>query len=180
MRLSARSTLAEVAAAVSQTLEASGITAVLTGGACATIHSNGAYQSTDLDFILRGATTQLALDGAMQRVGFLRDGDRYVHPLTPFYVEFPAGPLAIGQDLQIKPATIEHPGGRTTLGLSPTDSCRDRLAAFYHWSDRQSLETALAIAVRQDVDLRLIERWSRNEGFLGRFQEFAGELARRR
>lgn len=179
MTLSAHSTLAEVAATVSQTLEQAGIAAALTGGACATLYSDGAYLSSDLDFILRGATTQRTLDSAMRSIGFTRDGDRYMHPHTPFYVEFTAGPLAIGQDLEIKPVRIEHPDG-TMLGLSPTDSCRDRLTAFYHWSDRQSLETAIQIAIRHEIDLRLIERWSRNEGFPQRFQEFADELARRR
>ena len=30
------------------------------------------------------------------------------------------------------------------FGLTPTDAVKDRLAAFFHWSDRQSLEQALA------------------------------------
>jgi hypothetical protein len=71
-------------------------------------------------------------------------------------------------------------GRSTLLTLSPTDSCRDRLAAFFHWNDRQSLAVAVAIALRQDVDLRAIRRWSTSEQSLPRFDEFVGELERRR
>ena len=56
-------------------------------------------------------------------------------------VEFPAGPLAIGDDDLVEP--VELRVGRTRVpALSATDSCRDRLAAFYHWRDLQSLRVA--------------------------------------
>ena len=67
-----------------------------------------------------------------------------------------------------------------TLALSPTDSCRDRLAAFFHWSDRQSLVVAVEIAFRNDVDLARIRRWSAKEGHSTRFEEFERELERRK
>jgi len=66
------------------------------------------------------------------------------------------------------------------LTLSATDSCRDRLAAFYHWNDRQSLDVAVQVASRSRVDLALIRRWSAREGFGDRFAEFTAELRRRR
>ena len=44
--------------------------------------------------------------------------------------------------------------------LTPTDAVKDRLSAFFYWSDRQSLAQALAIARRQPVDLQDIERWA--------------------
>jgi hypothetical protein len=66
------------------------------------------------------------------------------------------------------------------LALSPTDSCRDRLAAFYHWNDRQSLETAVAIARRRKIDLETIKDWSRKEGALPRFEEFRSLLKARK
>jgi len=48
--------------------------------------------------------------------------------------------------------------------LSPTDCGRDRLAAYYHWNDLQSLEQAVLVARAHKVDLREIARWSRAEG----------------
>jgi hypothetical protein len=171
--------IADVAAAVGGALERARIRAVLTGGACATLFTDGVYQSSDLDFILEGEVRRLQLDEALGEVGFIRQGDRYVSPDTPFFVEFPRGPLGIGRDLAIRPRPLRV--GRTTvLALSATDSCRDRLAAFYHWRDRQSLETAVLIAVRHRVNLRRIREWSADEGALEGFEEFRRMLSRRR
>ena len=65
----------------------------------------------------------------MSPLGFVREGDRLVHERVRFWVEFPKGPLAIGSDLEIRPEEIRA-GRRRVWGLSATDSCRDRLAAF--------------------------------------------------
>lgn len=181
MKITRRSTIADVAAVVARALRESGFDAVLTGGACATIYSAGAYQSHDLDFIIRDGGNRRALDTAMGAIGFVREHDRYVHAATDFYVEFPRGPLSIGDDVEITPVELKAGRGRT-LALSATDACRDRLAAFYHWSDRQSLESAVAIAVRQRVKMPLIERWSAREDQTGKFSEFRARVraARRR
>ena len=115
----------------------------------------------------------------MGNVGFVRRGDRYVHPRTRFYVEFPRGPLAIGDDLRIRPVERATRHGRT-LALSATDSCRDRLAAYYHWNDRQSLRVAIWIATRNRVSLAKIRRWSATEKSEAAFEEFVVELERAR
>ncbi|HQQ76756.1 MAG TPA: hypothetical protein PLB01_05335 [Thermoanaerobaculia bacterium] len=175
MKLSRRSTLRQVAAAVAGALHDAGISAVLTGGACATIYSEGAYQSEDLDLILLSSPTQKALDQAMAELGFSRRRDFYEHPSSSFFVEFPRGPLSIGSDLSVKPAEMLIDGVRVTL-LSATDSCRDRLAAFYHWRDRQGLQAAVAIAARHDVDLERIRAWSEREAESTNFEEFRREL----
>ncbi len=175
MSITARSSLSSVAVQVGDALRRHGIRAVLTGGACASLHSGGAYYSVDMDFILLGHVTQAALDAAMGSVGFRRKADRYLHPRTRFYVEFPRGPLAIAGDYLIRP--VEHRLRRArVLALSPTDSCRDRLAAFYHWNDRQSLTVAVSIALRNRVNLVAVRRWSITEGMGNRFDEFLAEL----
>jgi len=145
--LSERSSLGAVAAAVARALRSHDIRAVLTGGACATLYSNGAYYSEDLDFIVIGPATRAQMDAAMGSVGFTRRQNQYVHRRSRFYVEFPRGPLAIGGDYRIRPVQRRVGQGRIPM-LSATDSCRDRLAAFYHWNDRQSLAVAAEIAVR--------------------------------
>lgn len=178
MTLTRRSTLPEAAAAVARALDSANIPAVLTGGACATIYTGGAYQSHDLDFIVSGKASRRSLDDAMATEGFGRDGDRYVHPATAFFVEFPRGPLAIGEDLAIRPILLKV--GSTTISmLSPTDACRDRLAAFYFWADRQSLRVAVEIARRQRLSLFKIRRWSKQEGFEAKYAEFAAAIDRR-
>jgi len=168
-----------VAIAVGDSLRRAGIRAVLTGGACAHLYSGGAYASLDADFVLSGTISQEDLDRAMNAVGYHREDDRYVHRSVAFFVEFPRGPLGIGQDLQIRPVWRAR-GGAKTLSLSGTDACRDRLAAFYHWGDRQALAAAVAIAARSKVRLTKIRVWSDAEGHGARYAVFLSELAEAR
>ena len=178
MTITSKSTLREVALAVGAALHRHGVKAVLTGGACASIHSAGVYTSRDLDFVVTSRTTQQTLDTALDDVGFQRSEDRYLHPDTQFWVEFPRGPLAVGGDYKIRPTTLRGKTGRANT-LSPTDSCRDRLAAFYHWNDRQSLEVAVHIARRQRVNLKKIRQWSEQEQHLDQFEEFKKRIRNR-
>jgi hypothetical protein len=177
VKLTAQSSLAEAAGCVARALRRARIRAVLTGGACATLYSDGKYQSFDLDFILQSATTTPELDDAMGAIGFRRAGNHYEHPRVRFLVEFPAGPLGIGADLAIRPVTYRI-GPVSVKALSATDSCRDRLAAFYHWNDRQSLETAVEIARRRKVNIVAIRKWSAREGATDKFQTFLESLER--
>ncbi len=179
MRLTGRASLRTVAGAVGDTLRRHGIKTVLTGGACATLYTRGAFPSLDMDFVLIGGTTQARLDGAMAAAGFGRRGDRYVHPRLPFWVEFPRGPIAIGRDYRIRPVVRRVRSGRLQM-LSPTDSCRDRLAAFYHWNDRQSLDAAVEIARLNRVRLETVRRWSLAERAREGYAEFLRELRRAR
>lgn len=179
MRLTGRSSLADVALVVGDALRRYGIRAVLTGGACAELYAPGAPASFGVDFILAISVGTDDLDRALNPLGLVRERDRYTHPRLPFHVEFPAGPLAIGQDVSITP--VVHPDrGVRTLTLSPTDACRDRLAAFYFWNDRQSLAAAVAIALRKRVSFAKIRAWSSGEGQSQGYTAFLLELRRAR
>lgn len=179
MKLSSRSSLADVAVAVGDVLRRSRIRAVLTGGACANLYTGGEYTSLDADFVLIGPCTTSQLDEAMATLGFARKRDRYVHPGLPFFVEFPRGPLGIGEDIRVRPVWRRGRTGRT-LALSATDACRDRLAAFYHWNDHQSLEAAIAIALRHKVGMTRIQEWSRREGHVEGYRAFRAGVERSR
>ncbi len=179
MKLGPRSTLADVVIAVGDVLGRAGIRAVLTGGACASFYSAGAYHSLDADFVLLGTCRADDLDGAMATLGFRLDRDRYVHPDVSFFVEFPPGPLGIGEDFGIRPVWKRRRHARM-LALSATDSCRDRLAAFYHWRDRQALAAAVAIALHERVALARVKQWSAAEGHPEGYERFIAELARAR
>lgn len=165
--------------AVGDALRRAGIRGVLTGGACASLYTGGAYQSVDVDFVLSGSPPPEVLDRALASLGFKRDRDRYIHPLVPFFVEFPGGPLGIGEDFEIRPVWRSRRSAKT-LALSPTDACRDRLAAFYHWNDRQSLSVAVAIAAGNRISLRKVRDWSRSEGYPRGYSVFLAELGRAR
>jgi len=181
VKLTEKSTVADVAAAVSEALSQAGFRAVLSGGGCASIYTRGLYQSVDLDFILQTAVSQAELDAAMATIGFERSANQYLHSRVRLYVEFPPGPLSIGRDYEIHPIELEVKGHKILL-LSPTDSCRDRLAAFLHWEDRQNLETAIQIALTRKVNFEEIRTWCENEGAPEGFEEFMRglELARKR
>ena len=179
MKLSKRSSLADVAVATGDALRRAGIRAVLTGGACANLYSGGIYQSSDADFVLVGPYSTHDIDRSLSTLGFVREGDRYVHRLISFFVEFPSGPLGIGRDLRIRPVWRSRKAAKT-LTLSATDACRDRLAAFYFWNDLQSLAAAVAIAARNRVAFAKIRAWSQSEDHAEGYIVFLGELHRRR
>lgn len=179
MTITRRSSLLDVVRIVSSALADAGIRAVLTGGASASVHTDGAYLSHDLDFILQSVTTQAVLDATLASVGFRRSGQSYIHASSDFFVEFPAGPLAIGDDDLVEPVSLKV-GRSKILTLSATDSCRDRLAAFYFWRDRQSLSVAVAIAKRRPVNLSRIQEWSEREDQAEGFAEFKRQLKARK
>lgn len=64
--------------------------------------------------------------------------------------------------------------------LTPTDSVKDRLAAYYHWNDPQALEQALLIARSQKIRLREIKRWSEKEGQKEKYNAFINMLKRKK
>jgi hypothetical protein len=84
--------IGEVAAHVAEHLRTSGIDAVLTGGSCVSIYTDNRYQSYDLDFIEAGRAGRKKIAGILAQLGFTERDRYFIHPDTPFFVEFPAGP----------------------------------------------------------------------------------------
>lgn len=165
----------ELAGLVCQTLRNAGITVTLTGGACVAIWSGGRYVSHDLDFVEEGPVPPRKLREALGRLGFEKKGRHFVHPETPFFVEFPTGPLTVGDQRVEAVSERSTPAGTLRL-LSPTDCVKDRLAAFFHWNDGQCLEQALLVARAQTVDLEELRRWSRSERGEKKFRIFEERL----
>lgn len=165
----------ELAAFIDSHLREKGIQVVLSGGASVAIYSNYHYVSKDLDFIARFSIDHKKVESAMKEIDFNRQGRYYYHPDTPYFVEFISGPPSVGQDRIGKINELTLDTGKVRL-LSPTDSVKDRLAAFYHWGDRQSLEQALLVARSREIDPSNIEDWSIREGKAEEFQEFKRRL----
>jgi hypothetical protein len=167
--------IGEIAAHVAEHLRQGGINVVLTGGSCVSIYTDNRYQSSDLDFIEVGRSSRKKIAEVLTKIGF-QERDRYfTHPDTPFFVEFPAGPLAIGDEPVHEVAELEFATGTLRL-LSCTDCVKDRLAHYYHWKDRQCLDQAVMVAASSEVDLEEIERWSRHEGMEEEFQRVRAML----
>ncbi len=152
----------ELAGWICGQLHDAGIEVTLTGGACVSIWTNGAYISRDLDFVERGTHPRRAIRKVMHALGFEEEHRYFVHPDTDFVVEFPSGPLAVG-DSPVR-SVAERTTSRGTLRLlTPTDCVKDRLAAFFHWRDREALQQALLVARSQPVDLQDLRSWARGE-----------------
>ena len=149
-------TIGELAAFVCTYLKENGIDVVLSGGACVSIYTKNKYQSYDLDFIENILTSRKKIKEVLQRIGFIEEHRYFKHPDTKIFLEFPPGPLSIG-DEPVR-GTIEK---EFSTGL---------LRLIYHWNDRQSLDQAILVAQSCDIDLGEIDRWSIKEG---RSREFA-------
>lgn len=87
-----------------------------------------------------------------------------MHEGSEFYVEFPSGPVAIGNQIPVKPEGKMIVQGTTVTMLSPTQSVMDRLAAWFAWNDRRSLIHALWICEKQPVNLAKLKAWAKKEG----------------
>lgn len=169
--------LGELGAFVCSHLEKNDIRVVLTGGACVSIYSDNKYQSMDLDFVEEVPVTRRKLKGVLGELGFSETNRYFRHPDTQFFLEFPPGPLSVGEEAIRGISVMEFPTGRLRL-ISPTDCVKDRLAAYYHWDDRQSLDQALLVARDQEIDLLEVQRWSEREGQLIKFESFFKALSK--
>lgn len=159
----------ELAGLVCHSLYGAGIVVTLSGGACVGIWSKGKYVSSDLDFIEEGPVPPL---------GFARKGRYFTHPETKFFIEFPTGPLMVGDQRVERVRVRTIAAGKLRL-LSPTDCVKDRLAAFFHWNDKQALEQAVLVAKAQRINREEVGRWSRAEGHEAEFRLFVQKLRQR-
>ncbi|MDX2421155.1 MAG: hypothetical protein QNK43_00630 [Amphritea sp.] len=167
----------DLAGLLASYLASKNIDVTLVGGTCVSIYSDDFYQSDDLDFVDRSYTPNKKLKAVMSEIGFVPIGRYYEHPNSPFVVEFPAGPLSVGDEPIRKLSTLVTPLGTFTL-ITPEDCIKDRLAAYFHWNDRQALDQAVWVA-RDQVGkycLDEIEKWSVREGEGDKFADFLVRL----
>ena len=169
MRISRRTTLLELAAIVSSTLEDAGIVATLSGGGAVSIYSHNRYESSDLDFVTAALVSELI--PALGQLGFVHTGGPrlsvFEHPETEWYLEFPPAPLAFGSTYidASDSVSMATPSGNLRI-ISPTQCVMDRLIAAASWQDAQSLEQAVLVATHQRdrVDWASLHAWVQREG----------------
>jgi hypothetical protein len=169
MKPLAQMTRGELAAYIQSHLRARGIDSVLTGGSAVSIFSGENYVSIDLDFVITSYPKRSKIADAMHGIGFHQAGRHFKHPETSLLVEFPGGPLSVGKQQVSKIDTIEYETGKLRI-ISPADCVKDRLAAYYHWGDRQSLSQAIMVIQENPIDLSEIAAWSQAEGVLTEFK----------
>ena len=158
-------------------LSKEGIDSVLVGGAVVAIYSKGIYQSGDLDFITeRGSNEKITQ--ILESLDFKKvRGRHFEHPeCSHLILEFPPGPISIGDDYKIKPAEIEVEGQVIKI-FSPTDCIKDRLASYIYFNARECLDQAVLVAKQQPFDLTKIKKWCQSEGATEAFIQFKKKLA---
>ena len=165
--------IGELAGFICNELDNHGISCVLSGGACVSIYSGNKYQSGDLDFIETGASQRKNIKEVLAELGFVEFNRYFRRDDVRFFIEFPSGPLSVGSERVREISEIEFSTGKLRL-LSPTDCVKDRLAAFYHWDDRQSLEQAIMVSETQEIDIKEVERWSKVENCSEKFEKIRG------
>ena len=163
----------ELGAFICSALEKEGIETVLSGGCCVEIYSHGRYTSDDIDLIDRFNGGHRKIKEVMEHLGFREyQMKRYfVHDDTKLFIEFPRGPLGVG-DAPVKDIALRKNETGILKLLTPTDCIKDRLAGYYHWDDEQNLEQAIWVAQANEFDMLAIEKWSRGEGEIEKFETF--------
>lgn len=164
----------ELAGMVSKKLADHGIETLLVGGACVSLYTDGAYLSYDLDFVTHESVKKIS--PLLEELGFRRESTRhFIRKDCPFFIEFVAPPASIGDEPVTKVTELRTRRGTIRL-LTPTDSVKDRLAAYYHWNDPQALEQAVLVAGAQKINRAEIKRWSAKEGFMQKYEDFLRRL----
>ena len=158
-------------------LKARGIETVLVGGGVVAIYTAGIYRSGDIDLVPNDLH-RIKIPAVLKEIGFQRVGRHFKHGhCEHIFVEFPSGPVSLGDDYNIEPAEMEVDGLFLKL-LSPTDCVKDRLASFIHWKVRDCFDQAVLVAREQKVNLSQIEEWCINEGSPKTYREFDAALNR--
>ena len=164
----------ELAALISEKLRGEGVDSILVGGACVSIYTKNKYQSFDLDFVTHAAIKEVTT--LLAELGFQRESSRhFIRRDCPFFIEFVAPPAAVGIEPLKGEKKLKTKFGTIVL-MTPTDSVKDRLAAYYHWNDQQALEQAIMVAKVQKINLREVKRWSEKEGHAEKYKEFLNRL----
>jgi hypothetical protein len=176
MKSVGKMTQGELGAYIQTQFRKKGIEVILAGGAAVAIYSNR-YVSKDLDLINIYGVNRRKIRDAMTEIGFYEEGRYFRHPETQFFVEFPPGPLAIGEE-PVKQIVEKKLSTGILKIISPTDCVKDRLAAYYHWDDQQALMQAILVAQRHKINIDEIRRWSLVEGKLNEFELIKGKLSK--
>ena len=141
-------TQAELAAYVQSHLQAKGISVILSGGAAVAIYTENKYVSADIDLINVNFVNQKKNVEAMKEIDFSEKNRYFIHPDTKHFVEFPPGPLSVGEEPVKRIIEIKFSTGLLRV-ISETDCVKDRLAAYYFWNDQQSLAQAILVAKKR-------------------------------
>jgi hypothetical protein len=165
----------EIGAYVCSHLAEKGIEVVLSGGASVSLYSNNKYISKDIDLVDIYSVSRRKLISAMQEIGFVEQHRYFKHPESIYIVEFPPGPLTVGDEVVNRTHQVKLSTGILKV-ISATDCVKDRLAAYYHWGDKQSLSQAILVSKENKVNIEELNSWSKREGKQKEFELIKDKL----
>lgn len=161
--------ITELAGIVAEHLLLHGIEVVLVGGLAVEIYTENLYLTKDIDMVNTNYQPPKLIHAAMAELGFHKKGRVYINNTTDITVEFPSAPLSVGDEL-IKSTTLKRVANKNIPILKVEDVVKDRLAAFIHWQDRQSLIQATAILIKHHLNPTIFKKFCMREGIAEKYQ----------
>ncbi|MDN3638764.1 hypothetical protein QWY82_08090 [Simiduia curdlanivorans] len=143
--------MVQLAGHIAQHLKARNIDVVLVGGLAVACYTDNRYLTKDIDMVDISYQTPSALQSAMKALGFQKKGRVYTSDKTDIVVEFPSAPLSVGDEFITKHTEFKTEQGAVPILLAH-DVVKDRLAAYFHWQDKQSLVQALCIMLCHSIN----------------------------
>lgn len=151
-----------LAAEIAQHLKCSDIDVVLVGGLAVSCYTENQYLTKDIDMVDITGAKPATIHRVMERLGFYKNGRVYVSDDTEVIVEFPSSPLAVGDELITEYDHYTSEFGDIPI-LKAEDVIKDRLAAYFHWNDLQSLFQALSIMLHHRISPETVNEFCLNE-----------------
>lgn len=161
----AKTSIIELAAIVAEHLHQHEIEVVLVGGLAVEIYSENLYLTKDIDMVNTNYKKPQDVHQAMGELGFHKQGRVYVNETTDITIEFPPGPLSVGDEI-IKRTSVVQVMNASIPILEVEDVIKDRLAAYFHWQDNQSLIQAMAMLIKHNIEPVTFKEFSVRESNL--------------
>jgi len=136
-----RGSLLEIAAQASANLEKAGIKVAVVGGSAVTAYAPEIYTSKDIDFAAINGTSRREFSSALAELGFKPRGRDFAHSATPYTLDLVADTPYVDQRPITEFQTLKTRFGPVRV-YKFEDAIADRIAAFLHWGDSQSLDVA--------------------------------------
>ncbi len=155
--------IVELAAILAEHLQQHGVEVVLVGGLAVEIYTENLYLTKDIDMVNTNYKKPSYLHKVMGELGFQKDGRIYTNTTTSITVEFPPGPLAVGNNFITSTTVAKTKQGDIPI-LHVKDVVIDRLAAFIHWQDRQSLIQAVGVMLKHNLQPKDFDSFLTKEG----------------
>jgi hypothetical protein len=161
--------IVDLAAILAEHLKSHGIEVVLVGGLAVEIYTANLYLTKDIDMVNVNYQKPSRLYDVMAELGFYRRGRIYIHDTTDISVEFPTGPLAVAGHRITRTTIANTPKGAIPI-LYVEDVVKDRIAAYIHWRDKQSLIQAVSILLQHNLLLNEFKFFCLEEGDLSHYE----------